>query len=142
MARNGSDQLMHAEDNAMRSNVWLARMAAAGVALSMIWAAPVPAESGKSKYAYPPTEKGDQVDDYHGTKINDPYRWLEDPDSDPTRRWVEAQNKLTFAYLDQIPARGRIKERLTKLWDYERYSSPVKHGDRYFFYKNDGLQNQ
>ncbi len=126
----------------MRSNVWLARMAAAGVALSMIWATPVPAESSKGKYTYPPTEKGNQVDDYHGTKINDPYRWLEDPDSGPTRQWVEAQNKLTFAYLEQIPARRRIKERLTKLWDYERYSSPVKHGDRYFFYKNDGLQNQ
>ncbi|MGH9869245.1 MAG: prolyl oligopeptidase family serine peptidase [Candidatus Polarisedimenticolia bacterium] len=108
----------------------------------MIWATPVPAESSKGKYTYPPTEKGNQVDDYHGTKINDPYRWLEDPDSGPTRQWVEAQNKLTFAYLEQIPARRRIKERLTKLWDYERYSSPVKHGDRYFFYKNDGLQNQ
>ncbi|MBI4326346.1 MAG: S9 family peptidase [Chloroflexi bacterium] len=92
--------------------------------------------------AYPLTAKVDQVDDYHGTKVADPYRWLEDTDSPPTKAWVEAQNKLTFAYLEQIPARNQIKQRLTQLWNYERYGVPVKIGGRYFFTRNDGLQNQ
>jgi prolyl oligopeptidase len=91
---------------------------------------------------YPPARRADQVDDYHGIKVADPYRWLEDPDSAESRAWIEAQNKLTFNFLDQIPARAQLKERLTKLWNYERYSPPVKEGGLYFFQKNDGLQNQ
>ncbi len=99
-----------------------------------------------NKLVYPPTAKVDKVDDYHGVKIADPYRWLENPDSAETRAWVEAQNKLTFGYLDQIPARAQLKARLTNLWNYERYSPPFKEGakgsERYFYQKNDGLQNQ
>ncbi|HYO99494.1 MAG TPA: prolyl oligopeptidase family serine peptidase [Pyrinomonadaceae bacterium] len=95
-----------------------------------------------SKLIYPATKKVEQLDDYHGTKISDPYRWLEDLDSADTRQWVEAQNRLTNAYLAEIPARKRIKERLTKLWNFERYGIPFREGERYFYTKNDGLQNQ
>jgi prolyl oligopeptidase len=91
---------------------------------------------------YPQSPKAEQVDDYHGTSVSDPYRWLEDPDSDETKVWVEAQNQVTFSYLKEIPAREKIKPRLTQLWDYEKYSIPYKKGNRYFYYKNDGLQNQ
>ncbi|MBD1928021.1 S9 family peptidase [Trichocoleus sp. FACHB-90] len=95
--------------------------------------------------AYPTSQKVDQVDDYHGTKVEDPYRWLEDPDSDETKAWVEAQNQVTFEYLNEITVREKIKQRLTQLWDYEKFSIPFKEGDRalrYFYFKNDGLQNQ
>lgn len=92
--------------------------------------------------AYPPTRRGDEVDDYHGTRVADPYRWLEAPDSPETREWIEAQNKLTFAYLEGIPGRDRIKQRLTRLWDYERFGLPYREGTRYFFGHNEGLQNQ
>lgn len=95
--------------------------------------------------AYPTSQKVDQVDDYHGTKVEDPYRWLEDPDSDETKTWVEAQNQVTFEYLNEITVREKIKQRLTQLWDYEKFSIPFKEGDRalrYFYFKNDGLQNQ
>lgn len=95
-----------------------------------------------AKLRYPAARRADQVDDYHGTKIADPYRWLEDPDSDETRAWVEAQNKLTFGWLEQIPAREKIKARLTELWNYERFGLPSKRGGRYFYTRNDGLQNQ
>ena len=91
---------------------------------------------------YPPARKSDQVDDYHGTKVADPYRWLEDLDSEETRNWVEAENKLSFAFLASIPARNTIKERLTKLWNYEKYGIPFKEGNRYFYTRNSGLQNQ
>ncbi|MDM9381115.1 prolyl oligopeptidase family serine peptidase [Chlorogloeopsis sp. ULAP01] len=91
---------------------------------------------------YPSTRKSNQVDNYHGTAVVDPYRWLEDPDSEETKAWVEAQNKVTFGYLEEIPAKEKIKQRLTKLWDYEKYSVPFKEGERYFYFKNDGLQNQ
>ncbi|NOX60252.1 MAG: S9 family peptidase, partial [Planctomycetes bacterium] len=80
-------------------------------------------------------------DVYHGVKVPDPYRWLEDPDAPESRKWIEAENKLTFAYLDGIPQRDKIRKRLTELWNFERYSTPVKIGGRYFFFKNDGLQN-
>ena len=91
---------------------------------------------------YPDTRKIEQTDNYHGVAIADPYRWLEDPDSDETKAWVEAQNQITFGYLQQIPVREAIQKRLTQLWDYEKYSSPFKEGNRYFYFKNDGLQNQ
>ena len=91
---------------------------------------------------YPLARKGDVVDDYHGTKVADPYRWLEDVDAPETRSWVEAENRVTFAYLEQIPERERIRRRLTELWDYPKYGAPFKKGGRYFFFKNSGLQNQ
>ena len=91
---------------------------------------------------YPPARKSDQVDDYHGVKVADPYRWLEDLDSEETRTWVEAQNKLSFGFLEAIPARAMLKERLTKLWTYEKYGIPFKEGNRYFYTRNSGLQNQ
>lgn len=98
--------------------------------------------STNTPFVYPSSPKGDQVDNYHGIAIADPYRWLENPDSPETKAWVEAQNKLTFGFLEQIPERERIRQRLTKLWNYEKYGIPFKEGDRYFYFKNDGLQNQ
>jgi len=94
------------------------------------------------KNSYPVARKGDQVDDYHGVKVADPYRWLEDLDSDETRSWVDAENKLSFGFLEAIPARAAIKERITKLWNYEKYGVPFKEGNRYFYSRNSGLQNQ
>lgn len=91
---------------------------------------------------YPVTKKVDQLDNYHGTTIADPYRWLEDANSAETQAWVTAQNKVTQGYLAQIPQRDAIRQRLTKLWNYERYSVPYKEGGRYFYSRNDGLQNQ
>ena len=92
--------------------------------------------------SYPPTPTVDQVESYHGTLVADPYRWLEDTDSPETAAWVSAQNALTFAYLDKIPAREHIRARLTKLWNYPRASAPFKRGGRYFQMRNTGLQNQ
>ena len=91
---------------------------------------------------YPHTNKDAQVDNYHGVEVKDPYRWLEDSDSQATKEWVQAQNEVTNNYLATIAARDRIKQRLTQLWDYEKYGSPFKRDDRYFYFKNDGLQNQ
>ncbi|HEU4932536.1 MAG TPA: prolyl oligopeptidase family serine peptidase [Pyrinomonadaceae bacterium] len=98
--------------------------------------------SDHSKIAYPESKKVDQVDDYFGTKVADPYRWLEDENSAETKAWVTAQNKVTFAYLDSIPYREKLKARLTQLYNYPRISAPFRRGDTYFFTKNDGLQNQ
>ncbi|HEX8129242.1 MAG TPA: prolyl oligopeptidase family serine peptidase [Pyrinomonadaceae bacterium] len=101
-----------------------------------------PGSAASKAPAYPATKKVEQFDDYHGTKVADPYRWLEDLDTADTKAWVEAQNRLTNAYLAEIPARQKIKERLTKLWNFERYGIPYREGNRYFYTKNDGLQNQ
>ncbi|WP_127086744.1 prolyl oligopeptidase family serine peptidase [Dulcicalothrix desertica] len=98
--------------------------------------------SSNQSLTYPVSRKVNQVDNYHGTEVADPYRWLEDPDSKETAAWVEAQNQLTFGYLNQIPYREKLKQRLTKLWDYEKYGIPFKEGSNYFYFKNDGLQNQ
>ncbi|RZA34970.1 MAG: S9 family peptidase [Lysobacteraceae bacterium] len=98
--------------------------------------------AGAPSLTYPVTKKVDQSDNYHGTTVADPYRWLEDANSAETKEWVTAQNKVTQAYLAQIPQRAAIRERLTKLWNYERYSVPGKEGGRYFYSRNDGLQNQ
>jgi len=91
---------------------------------------------------YPKTKTVDQIDDYSGTKVADPYRWLEDLDSPETATWVAAENEVTFKFLEEIPARDKIKARMTHLWDYEKYGTPFKEGGRYFFSKNDGLQPQ
>ena len=95
-------------------------------------------------FKYPETKRGPQVDEYHGTEVADPYRWLEDDvrESKEVAVWVESQNEVTFEYLKSLPEREAIEKRLTELWNYEKYGSPTKHGDKYFFYKNDGLQNQ
>lgn len=91
---------------------------------------------------YPVTQTVDQVDLYHGVKVADPYRWLENPDSPETKAWVEAQNQVTFSYLQGIPKRELLQARLMELWNYEKYGMPFKRGNRYFYSKNDGLQNQ
>lgn len=96
----------------------------------------------EQKMKYPQTKKGDVTDDYHGTTIADPYRWLENDTSAETEAWVKAQNKVTFAYLDKIPFRSQVKDRLTEIWDYPKESVTFKKGNRYFFFKNDGMQNQ
>ena len=94
------------------------------------------------KIQYPVTKKVNQVDVYHGNKVPDPYRWLEDDNSAETANWVEAQNKVTNAYLDKITLRTNVRARLQELWNYPKFGSPFKKGKYYFFYKNDGLQNQ
>jgi prolyl oligopeptidase len=96
----------------------------------------------EKRIVYPESPRVEQVDEYHGVKVADPYRWLEDLDSQQTRDWVAAQNRLTSAYLGAIPEREPIRKRLTELWNYERYTVPIQHGGRYFFTRNDGLQNQ
>ena len=120
-------------------------------ALSLGWLAaaitqpPIHASGASSEdrpLAYPKARKADQVDRYHGVDVPDPYRWLETPDSQETRSWIQAQNALTFRYLDKISQRAPIRRKLERLWNYERYSVPHKEGGRYFYRKNDGLQNQ
>lgn len=96
----------------------------------------------ESTMQYPETHKGDVTDTYFGTEVADPYRWLEDDRSAETEAWVVDQNKVTQGFLETIPYRQEIKDRLTTLWNYEKYTAPRKHGDYEYFYKNDGLQNQ
>lgn len=91
---------------------------------------------------YPVTKKVDTVDNYFGTKVPDPYRWLENDKSEETAAWVKAENAVTFDYLGKIPFREKMKERLTKIWNFPKYGIPFKQGKHYFFYKNDGMQNQ
>ncbi len=101
-------------------------------------------ENGGSEMTiqYPEAKRGDVVDDYHGTPVADPYRWMENLDSAEVREWVAAQNALAEPYLEAIPARQPIIDRLTELWNYERYSVPFKEGGRYFYRYNDGVQDQ
>ncbi len=96
------------------------------------------------KLKYPDTKKVDLFEDYHGTKVADPYRWLEDDvrKSKDVAHWVEAENKVTEDFLVAIPERNAIKERITDLWNYEKFTAPFKAGVKYLFYKNNGLQNQ
>lgn len=100
--------------------------------------------AGDTRMTYPQTKKIDHVDDHHGTKVPDPYRWLEDDvrQSKEVAAWVEAQNKVTFSFLESIPQREAIKKRLTELWNYEKYGVPFKVAGKYYYFKNDGLQNQ
>lgn len=113
------------------------------ISLILLAACNNPEKSNESqKLKYPETRKTDTVDTYFGTKVPDPYRWLEDDKSAETGEWVKAQNKVTFDYLATIPFRDKIKERLTKIWNFEKVSTPFKKGKYYFFYKNDGIQNQ
>src|SRR5262249_44703931 len=128
---------LHPGRMAMRYTSWLA---ASALLASMAFLTGTEEQALK----YPETRRGDQVEDYHGTKVADPFRWLEDDvrKSKEVAEWVEAQNKITFAYLESIPERRRIRQRMTELWNYPRYSAPHKEGNKYFFSKNDGLQNQ
>jgi prolyl oligopeptidase len=100
------------------------------------------AADSPTKFQYPPGPTTDQIDDYSGTKVADPYRPLENPDSPESRKWIEAEDKVTFDFLNTIPEREGIKKRLTEVWDYERFGVPFKEDGRYFFSKNSGLQNQ
>jgi len=117
---------------------WALRLVIAGGLL----AAPVRLLADPGSFNYPKAKKVDAVDTYHGVKVPDPYRWLEDPDTPEAKAWIEAENKITFGFLESIPERDAIRERLTELWDYERFGTPSKEGDVYVFSKNDGLQNQ
>lgn len=95
-----------------------------------------------TRLQYPKTAKVNHTDTYFGTTVTDPYRWLEDDNSPETAQWVKDQNKVTFEYLDKIPYRQKIKERLEKVYNYPKYSSPFRRGENYIFFKNNGLQNQ
>jgi prolyl oligopeptidase len=114
------------------------------VALAIAWLAGAANVhvAAQASLQYPATRTVDHVDTYHGVQIADPYRWLEDDTSAETAAWVEAQNKVTYAYLDKIPYRKQLNERLNALYNYAKYSSPSRRGENYFFSKNDGLQNQ
>lgn len=92
--------------------------------------------------AYPVARMDSTVDDYFGTQVADPYRWMEDDNSDETAAWVKAENAVTQDYLSQIPYRDQVRERLTELWNFPKYGVPQKIGDYYFFFENDGLRNQ
>ena len=98
--------------------------------------------SFSNNFTYPPAKQLEQSDRYHGVTVKDPYRWLEDPNSEETKAWIAAQNKVTGKYLASISAKEKIQQRLTQLWDYEKYGSPFKRSNKYFYFKNDGLQNQ
>src|SRR3984957_16158884 len=91
---------------------------------------------------YPMALRGDHLDEYHGVKVADPYRWMEDIDSPATRTWVEAEAQLTSDYLAAIPGRKKIAERLKEIWNYERWSAPEQHGAQWFYVHNSGLQDQ
>jgi len=111
-----------------------------GVTLAMAYSLGMHAQMNEIKYAQ--TRKDATIDTYFGTAVPDPYRWLEDDKSAETAAWVTAQNKVTFSYLDKIPYRNAIKDRMTALWNYERLSAPSTHGDYSYYSKNNGLQNQ
>jgi prolyl oligopeptidase len=100
--------------------------------------------NAESPIKYPETHRVDHVDEHHGVKVPDPYRWLEDDvrESKDVAKWVEDQNKVTFAYLKQIPERDYIRKRMTELWNFEKFNAPFKAGGRYYYYHNSGLQNQ
>jgi prolyl oligopeptidase len=136
-----------------RSNVWrgVGAFAMTASVVAVLTVAPLFRHSSAhstvndkndAKLTYPESKKVDQVDDYFGTRVPDPYRWLEDENSPDTKNWVNSQNAVTFAYLDKIPYREKLKARLTQLYNYPRISAPFRRGDTYFFTKNDGLQNQ
>jgi prolyl oligopeptidase len=119
------------------------RFAALAILVLLVFL-PACQQAGKTQaqLTYPVTKKVDQVDDYFGTKVSDPYRWLENENSQDVKDWIQAENNVTFAYLEKIPYRERIRQRITEIYNYPKYSSPYRAGDYYFFSKNDGLQNQ
>ena len=117
------------------------RIQRSGVVLLLTGAAACSAPQPE-RMTYPTTRTGDQVDTYHGVSVADPYRWLEDDTSAETAAWVEAQNKVTFAHLESIPFRAALTARLEQLYNYPKFGEPFRRGTTYFFFKNDGLQNQ
>ncbi len=121
---------------------WLIRICIILVPGPLIASGPLNAQ--EQNLVYPPTKTVEQVDDFHGTKVEDPYRWLEDDvrTSKDVADWVEAENKLTFDFLKSIPQRETIQNRMTELWNYEKIGAPFKRGGRFYFSRNDGLQNQ
>ena len=123
--------MMHLHNGFLRSGVLLTGMLLGGAEAAL----------GQT-IQYPSAHKSAVVDDYHGTPVPDPYRWLEDPDAPDSRAWIEAENRITESYLAQIPQRDAIRRRLTQLWNYPKYGAPFHKVGRYFFFKNDGLQNQ
>ncbi|MDH3652561.1 MAG: S9 family peptidase, partial [Saprospiraceae bacterium] len=116
--------------------------------VTMIWFGCTSAEIGSEQdftaisVTYPETRSDTILEDYHGNLVPDPYRWLEDDNSEETVDWVSRQNKVSFGYLEQIPYRELLQKRMTEVWNYERYGTPFKRGSRFYFFKNDGLQNQ
>jgi prolyl oligopeptidase len=118
------------------------RLSAPALLAAAALAALCPAAASAQKLQYPTTKKVEQLDTYHGVKVADPYRWLEDEKSPEVAKWVEEQNKVTFAYLEKIPYRQQVRARLERLFNYPKFGSPFRRGEYYFFSKNDGLQNQ
>src|SRR3989454_813459 len=113
-----------------------------GVLLTgMLLGGGAPAASGQT-ISYPPARKSDVVDDYHGTRVPDPYRWLEDSDSPETRAWIDGENQITETYLSQIAERATIRQRLTQLWNYPKYGAPFHKAGRVFLFQKDGVQEQ
>ena len=98
--------------------------------------------NAEAPLAYPPSKTVNVVEEHHGTRVTDPYRWLEDDRSSQTAEWVKAQNQVTFDYLSQIPYRKQIRENLEKMWNYEKVSAPFREGKYLYYFKNNGLQNQ
>ncbi len=136
---------MSIQDTSSREETIVTRARAAGgcAACALVVAAALsPADAAAQTIRYPETKKVDVVDDYHGTRVADPYRWLEDTNAPETQAWISAQNALTFGYLATIPEREAIRARLTELWNYPRHGTPYREGGKIFFFKNDGLQNQ
>ena len=114
-------------------------------ALSSLLVVPLLAQEPNSQIPlmkYPESQQGEVVDDYHGREVADPYRWLEDTESEDTAAWVASQNELTRSYLESLPEREPMRAKLEQFWNYERYGLPRKGGDRYFYSHNDGLQDQ
>jgi prolyl oligopeptidase len=120
-----------------RKNIKATRAGAVAVVLVLMAALSV-----AQSLQYPAARKTEQTDTYHGVKVSDPYRWLEDDHSEETARWVKAENELTFSYLDKIPYRAQVMKRLEQLYNYPKYVQPFRRSKLYFFSKNDGLQNQ
>src|SRR5512147_3349886 len=119
-------------------STWTSAVTCAAVVGAVLIAAQVRAQTPSP----PGTRKIEHMDDYHGTKVADPYRWLEDETSPESAAWIEGQNAVTFPYLERIPFRKQLLERITQLVDYERYSAPSRKGPYFFFSRNSGLQNQ
>lgn len=134
----GDSHVGTGSEEIVKPRMRFARLQVVAVFALAAWTLPLLGQS----LDYPQTRKVDQVDDYHGTKVADPYRWLEDDNSPETAKWVQAENKVTFAYLEKIPFRDAVKKRLEQLYNYPKYTAPVRKGELLFYTKNDGLQNQ